>query len=177
MPDMSDLPTYFRELRDLSGSAAAFPWMNGAEGERADLAEELRRIIELSEKGGQKEVAFEYFLREMLAEFSPDNAAYWVSPVCSQDSSIRKFAWTLYGVLRAAELERRPLGVAQAALTICVSAGVACKKTLAMLHAGSANKLLPPPPSFVQPAPGTAKKKVKVQGAGLRIIAGTDCRT
>ena len=159
MPDVSDLPTYFRELRDLSGSAASFPWKSGAESDRAELAEELRRIIELSEKGGQKEVAFEYFLREMLAEFSPDNAAYHISPVCSQDSSIRKHVWTLYGVLRAAELERRPLGVAQAALTVCASMGVACKKTLAILHAGSANK------------------KVKVQGAGIRLIAGTDCRT
>jgi len=177
MPDMSDLPTYFHELRNLAGSAAAFPWKSGAESERAELAEELRRIIELSEKGGQKEVAFEYFLREMLAEFSPDNAAYHISPVCSQDSSIRKLAWTLYSTLCAAERERRPLGVAQAALTVCASAGVACKKTLAMLHAGSANKLLPPPPSIVQPTSGTANKKTKVQNAGIRLIAGTDCRT
>jgi len=111
MLDMSNLPDYLHELWELSRKAALFPWKSGADGDRADLAEELGRIVELVEKNGQKEVAFEYFCREMLAEYSPDNAAYYISPVCSQDSSICKHSWSLYSVLRTAELDHKPLGV------------------------------------------------------------------
>ena len=154
MLDISDLQSYFSGLRKLSEDAAQFPWKPGAESDVAELADELRCMLEFLEKRGNKEVAFEYFCREMLAEYSPDNAAYYVSPICSRDSSIRKNAWPLYSVLKNVELAYKPTGVTQAALTVCAALGVACKKTLTMLNVESANKALPAPPSFGSTHPG-----------------------
>src|SRR3989338_8581788 len=154
MLDISDLQSYFRELRKLSEDAAQFPWKPGAGSDVAELADELRCMLEFLEKRGNKEVAFEYFCREMLAECSPDNAAYYVSPLCSRASSIRKHAWFAYSALRAVELAHKPTGVTQVALTVCASMGVASKKTLAMLNVESANRALPAPPSFGSTHPG-----------------------
>ena len=171
--DISNLPDYFHELWELSRKAAFFPWKSGTEDDLNGLAEELGRMLELMEKNGGKEIAFEYFCREMLAEYSPDNAAYYVSPVCSQDSSIRKHAWPFYSVLRNAELAHKPLGVTQAALTVCASMGVACRKTLEMLNAESANKALPPPPQFGSTHPAhilLAKMKPEDRRAALYVV-------
>ena len=84
MLDISNLQSYFRELRKLSEDAQQFPWKPGAGSDVTELADKLRCMLEFLEKSGNKEVTFEYFCREMLAECSPDNAAYYVSPVCSQ---------------------------------------------------------------------------------------------
>ena len=154
MLDISNLQSYFRELRKLSEDAQQFPWKPGAGSDVTELADELKCMLEFLEKRGNKEVTVEYFCREMLAECSPDNAAYYVSPVCSQGSSIRKHAWFAYSALRAVELAHKPIGVTQAALTVCAALGVACKKTLKMLEAESANKALPAPPEFGSIHPG-----------------------
>ena len=130
MLDLANPLDYFRELRELSGDAEQFIWNTGAGNKLAELADELKNILELSGKR-KREAEFEYFLREMLAECSPDNAAYYVSSVCSQESSICKHAWFAYSALRAIELDYKPAGATQAALTVCAAMSVACKKTLA----------------------------------------------
>ena len=176
MLDISDLQSYFRGLRKLSEDAQQFPWKPGAGSDVTELADELRCMLEFLEKSGHKEAAFEYFCREMLAECSPDNAAYYVSPLCSQGSSIRKHAWFAYSALRAVELANKPTGVTQAALTVCAALGVACKKTLAMLNAKSAEKALPPSPAFGLPAIGISlisKMRPEDRRAGFYVVSGS----
>ena len=146
MLDLSNLHAYFRELWKLSRAATQFQWNPDAVNYCAELADELKRMLELMEKNGHKEAAFEYFCREMLAEYSPDNAAYYVNPDCSRNSAVRKNAWPFYSVLMSMELDCKPLGVTQAALTVCAAMGVACDKTLTILNAESMGKLPSPPP-------------------------------
>ena len=173
MLDLTNLSIYFCNLQKMSTDAAQFVWNAGAVGWCGDLAEELKRMLELMEKGGDKEIALEYFCREMLAEISPDNAAYYISPVCSQDSSIRGHAWFAYSALRAVELAYKPAGVTQAALTVCAALGVACKKTLAMLNAEPAKALLPSPAFGSDRHPGQlllAKTRPEERRAALHIV-------
>lgn len=177
MLDISDLSIYFCNLRKLSTDAAQFVWNASAAGQCGALAEELKRMLELMEKSGRKKkIVLEYFCREMLAGCSPDNAAYYISPVCSQSNSICKHAWFAYSALRAVELAHKPLGVTQAALTVCAAMSVACQKTLAMLNRESANRALPPPPAFGSAPPGQillAKMKPEDRRAMLRLVSGT----
>src|SRR3989344_2266532 len=78
--------------------------------------------------------------------------------------------------LRAVELAHKPIGVTQAALTVCAALGVACKKTLAMLNAKSAEKALPPSPAFGLPAIGISlisKMRPEDRRAGFYVVSGS----
>ncbi len=178
MLDVSDVTGYFRELWKLSKDAAQFQWNMDAASDCAKLAEELKCMLERCEIKDPQTVTLEFFFREMLAECDPNNAAYYVSPVCSEDSSIFKHAWFAYGALRTMELDYKPKGVTRATLTVCASMGVACKKTIKMLEDKSANKDLSTSP-FFSTHPGQillAKMHPKMRRSQMRVVAGTDCR-
>ena len=152
MSDNSYLFEYFRALRKLCDSAAQFLWNPAAKEGCLQLAEELRWMIERREA---KDVSARYtmcFCREMLADFDPYNAAYFLSGESSLDDSVVQHAWLAYHALRTVELGNMPKGAAHAALTVCANMGVACDKALNMLEE-SENKAAPPARSSVLSSP------------------------
>ena len=152
MSDNSYLFEYFRALRKLCDSAAQFLWNPAAKEGCLQLAEELRWMIERREA---KDVSARYtmcFCREMLADFDPYNAAYFLSGESSLDDSVVQHAWLAYHALRTVELGTMPKGAAHAALTVCAAMGVACDKMLNMLEEPE-NKTAPPARSSVLSSP------------------------
>ena len=153
---------YLLQLQRLAASAKDFTWKNDAAHDCEELAYELKRLLESWDNVSMWSRMYEVLCRYALAEYSPSNGAYYLSPEGSSSSDIKRQMWLLYSMLKLAEHNNQPKVVIEAALTVCTSTQVACSKILELMVRPDVKK---------QRLPGVT---VQIERPHLRLVGSAD---
>lgn len=159
MLPIQDPLEYFCELEKLAQKATQFPWDRLNEEYCSKLTLELRRLIQRTDSLHFKAEVIDSFFRNLLAEYSPPNSAFYMHPRHSLDWVIERDMWNVWSVLRMLSLPGAPKPVRDAALTACHASRKSCEILVKKMRESEAQQraLLPagflPSPEKIGPPP------------------------